>query len=178
MSSSCFVLLSGLCLLIPRGDLETGPAKGTATPALKVFAVTGDQENKEVDFGAERKDQTTIFVFVRSDKFDRPIARFLKKFDEELTKEGKDCLTVAVWLTDDAEKSKEYLPRVQGSLKLTKTVFSVYTGEQSGPADWAINGDCHVSVIITHEKKIHATMGFRSMNETDVAKVMKVMPGK
>lgn len=177
MSSSC-LLMACVCLLLPRGDLETGPAKGTATPALKVFAVTGDQENKEVDFVAERKDQTTVFVFVRSDKFDRPIARFLKGLDDEIRKEGKDCLVVAVWLTDDAQKSKEYLPRVQGSIKLTKTVFSVYTGEQSGPADWAINGDCHVSVIVTHQKKVHATMGFRSMNDTDVPKVMKLLPGK
>jgi hypothetical protein len=175
MHAICFLFLAGFFSV---GDLETGPAKGTATPVLKVFAVTGEQENKEVDFVAERKERTTVFVFLRSDKFDRPIARFLRTFDEHLRKEAKDCLVVVVWLTDDVDKGKEYLPRVQQSLKLTQTVFTVYTGEQAGPADWAINGDCHASVIITHAKKVHATFGYKSLNETDVRKVAQALPGK
>jgi hypothetical protein len=166
------------CPLSIGGDLETGPAKEAATPALKVFAVTGDHANQEIDIVADRKDRTTLFAFLRSDKFDRPIARFLRTLDETLRKEDKDCLVVIVWLTDDVEKGKEYLPRVQQSLKLTRTVFTVYPGEMAGPADWAINGDCHVSLIIAHAGKIHATLGYRSMNETDVPQVMKALPKK
>lgn len=177
MSYAC-LLLSWVGLLVPNADLETGPAKGTATPTLKVFAVTGEHAHKEVDFATERKNRTTVFVFIRSDRFDRPIARFLRTFDEELRKEARDCLTVIVWLTDDVEKGKEYLPRVQQSLRLTQTVFTVYPGEMAGPADWAINADCHVSILIAHHQKIHAAFGYRSMNETDVPRVLKALPAK
>lgn len=174
--SPLYVVL--VCLLPPSGlrDLETGPAKSTALPALKVHAVTGDKENMEVDFAAERKDKTTAYIFLRSDRFDRPIGRFLRVFDEGLRKDAKECQAIVIWLTDDVEKGKEYLPRVQQSLKLTHTVFTVYTGEIAGPTDWAINGDCHMSVILAHQGKIHATFGFRSTNETDVPKVLKALP--
>src|SRR5438874_10222916 len=84
----------------PAQDVVSGPEKGKAVPALKVFDVTGPNKGKELDYKAERKDRPTVYVFVRADKWDRPMARFLRGLDEAVRKE-KDVHVVAVWLTDD-----------------------------------------------------------------------------
>src|SRR5438105_3163238 len=77
-------------------DVQSGPDKGAKVPALKVFDATGDNKGKELDLMAERKDKTTIYVFVAADKWDRPMARFLKKLDEAVQKEGEEAAVVAV----------------------------------------------------------------------------------
>ena len=51
-------------------------------PPLKVFDATGSYKDQEVDYTAERKDQPTIYIFIQADRWDRPMARFLKKLDE------------------------------------------------------------------------------------------------
>ena len=52
---------------------------------------------------------------------DRPMARFMRKLDETLLKESEEVYIVAVWLTDDVDKTKGYLPRAQQSLKFQNT---------------------------------------------------------
>lgn len=161
------------CLISP--DLETGPAKGTALPTLKVTMVTGEKAGKELDTAREEY-KPVAFIFLRSDRFDRPQARFLSHLDKEIVKAGRERHVLVIWLTDDVEKGKEYLPRVQGSLKLSKTFFSISADGFAGPPDWAINNDCHLSVIIPQAGKVRACFGYRSVNETDVPAVMKAMP--
>src|SRR5262245_60157951 len=80
-------------------DIESGPAVGDKVAALKVFAVVGEHENKDVDYAAERKDKPTIYVFIQADKWDRPMARFLRALDKGVKKESEDAYIVAVWLT-------------------------------------------------------------------------------
>ena len=49
------------------------------------------------------------------------MARFMRKLDETLLKESEEVYIVAVWLTDDVDKTKGYLPRAQQSLKFQNT---------------------------------------------------------
>src|SRR5262249_41280613 len=118
-------------------DVVAGPEKGKAVPVLKVFDVTGPKKDKELDYAAERKARPTVYVFVRADKWDRPMARFLRELDKAVIKEGGDSAVVAVWLTDDADKTKEYLPRAQQSLQFEATALTCYTASKDGPAGWA-----------------------------------------
>ena len=46
-------------------DVDSGPEVGDKAPALKVLAVTGEHEGKEVDYAADRDDKPTIYVFVQ-----------------------------------------------------------------------------------------------------------------
>ncbi|HEX3313959.1 MAG TPA: hypothetical protein VHR72_03655 [Gemmataceae bacterium] len=154
-----------------RAQIESGPGVGGKMEALKAFVATGDDAGKEIDFAAERKAKPTIFVFVQADKWDRPVARFLKTLDKDLT--TKDAHIVAVWLTDDVDKAKAYLPRAQQSLQLSQTTFAVFPGDQSGPAGWGINLDAHVTAVVTQDRKVIASFGYRSLNETDVPAVLK-----
>ena len=154
-----------------RAQIDSGPSAGGKVEALKAVAATGDDAGKEVDYAAERKAKPTIFVFVQSDKWDRPVARFLKTLDKELS--AKDAHIVAVWLTDDVDKAKAYLPKAQQSLQMTQTTFAVFPGDQSGPAGWGINADAHVTAVVTQDQKVIASFGYRSLNETDVPAVLK-----
>src|SRR5215469_13722355 len=95
--------------------------------------------DKEVDYAALRKDKPTVYVFVSAKDFGRPVFRFLKKLDEDV---GDDGVVVAVWLTDDADKSKAYLPKIAQYFRgVVLTVF----GGTAGPKDWAINPDEHLT---------------------------------
>jgi hypothetical protein len=170
-----------VCLLVSwtsigRGD--SGPAEGTEVPALKVDAVAGLVTGETKDFAAERKDMPTIYVFVQADKFDRPIGRFLKVLDQELAKDRADVQVIAVWLTDDVEKSKAYLPRAQMSINLSQTVWTVYTGDKSGPANWNIDVAAHVTAVIADGAKVVKSFDYRSVNDTVVPEVLKKLPAK
>ena len=159
-------------------QVESGPRAGSKVEALKVVTATGDNAGKELDYAAERNEKPTVFVFVQADKWDRPLARFLKTLDRELIKSRKDTHVVAIWLTDDADKAKEYLLRAQESLKLEQTTFAVYPGEKGGPAGWGINTDAHLTAIVAQDRKVTASLGFRSVNETDVPAVLKHLKPK
>lgn len=174
-------LRAGICLLAMLGfvpgvataQVASGPAAGTKVEPLKVVIAVGDNSGKESDLAEEQKGKPTVFVFVQADKWDRPVARFLRTLDMDLAKERTDVKIVAVWLTEDVMKSKDYLPKAQQSLKLTQTTWSVHPGEKGGPAGWGINADAHLTAIVVQENKVTASFGYRSVNETDVPAVIK-----
>jgi hypothetical protein len=175
---SCQLCLLAIFAGVPCAwgqDIASGPSKGQKVPALKVFDATGEQQGKEADYVAERKDRPTIYVFVQADKWDRPMARFLKKLDEAVQKAGEQSLVVAVWLSDDVNKTKEYLPKAQQSLRLQATVLTCFPGEKAGPKDWGINADAHLTAIVANKQKVAAQFGYRSLNETDVPAVIEAL---
>lgn len=158
---------------LARGqDIVSGPDKDKSVPALKVFDATGANKNKDIDYAAERKTKPTIYVFIDADKWDRPMARFLKELDKAMQKEGEDAYVVAVWLTDNVDKTKEYLPVAQQSVRFERTALTCHTGQKSGPEKWNINADAHLTAVIAAKGKVKSTYGYRSINETDAAAVM------
>jgi len=157
---------------------DSGPKAGDKVEPLKVHVATGDDAGKEKDVAAQQAKKTAVFVFVQAEKWDRPMARFLRTLDEELGKNHADVAVAAVWLTDDVDKSKDYLPNAQKSLKLTQTTFAVHPGDKAGPKGWGINPDAHLTAVVTRSGKVIASFGFVSINETDVPAVVKKLPGK
>ena len=100
------------------------------------------------------------------------MARFLKKLDEALPKDG---YVVAVWLTEDTDKTKDYLPLAQQSLKFESTALTFFPGEKAGPNGWGINADNRLTVIVTAKGKIATTFDYQSVNETNVPEVEKAL---
>lgn len=162
------VLLSAT---LAQAAIESGPAVDSALPELKADAVTGEDAGRKITFTTTRKAKPTVYVFIRSDKFDRPIARYLKTLDKALVELGKDTHVVAVWLTDDAEKTREYLPKVQQSIKLEATTLALYAEDKLGPNAWAINDRAFVTTIVTDGAKVKARFAEQSLNETNVPEV-------
>jgi hypothetical protein len=170
------IFLLGFCVTLAQAD--SGPAEKSEVPALKVDAVAGLVTGETKDFAAERKAMPTIYVFVQADKFDRPIGRFLKVLDQELGKDRPDVQVIAVWLTDDVAKSKEYLPKAQMSIQLSQTVWSVYTGDKTGPANWNIDVAVSVTAVVADGAKVVKSFDYVSVNDTVVPDVLKKLPAK
>jgi len=164
-----------LVLTVAQAAIESGPAVDSALPELKADAATGDDAGKKVPFTTTRKGKPTVYVFVRADKFDRPIGRYLKFLDKALVELGKDTHVVAVWLTDDVDKTREYLPRVQQSIKLEATTFAFYAEDRNGPNAWAINDRAFVTTVVTDGTKVKARFAEQSLNETNVPEVTAVL---
>ncbi len=176
----CVASLCGLLALSSAiaSDVVSGPKEGEKFASLKVALTTGDDAGKDIDVAERQKGKPTIVVFVQAERWDRPMARFLRTLDQELVKGRADVRLVAVWLTDDVAKSKEYLPRAQQSLKLEQTDWTVFLGDKNGPPDWTINSDAHLTAVVISDNKIDATIGYRSLNETDVPAVLKKVKAK
>ncbi|HEY1187787.1 MAG TPA: hypothetical protein VGE74_09025 [Gemmata sp.] len=161
-----------------RAD-ESGPKAGEKAPALKVFGVVGTVEDKDADFVADRKDAPTIYVFVQAMEGGipvggRPAARFLKELDNKIAGTSDKAEIVAVWLGEKAfDKHKEYLPKINMSLKFTKTSLAVFAGEKSGPNNWNVNADVHLTVVVVNKGKVAKSFAFTSVNETDVKPVLE-----
>jgi hypothetical protein len=169
LGASVLILLFASALT--HADITSGPAAGEAVKDLKVFGVVGPIEGKEADFVKERKDAPTVYAFVQSQFWDRPMARFLKTLDSNIKNADDKASVVAVWLSEKPEEQKDYLPRAQGSLKLDNTALTVFPGDKSGPDGWGINTDAHLTVVVVNKGKVAASFAFESVNETDVRKV-------
>jgi hypothetical protein len=167
----------GFILLGPvwSQDVVSGPQRGGKVPALKVFDATGPNQGKAIDYAAERKDKSTVYVFIQADKWSRPMARFLKEMDKGLQKEGENIAVIAVWLTEDIRKTKQYLPLAQQSLQFQTTALTCFEGEKAGPKDWNINADAHATAIVANKGKVAAVFGYVSLNETDAPAVLKAL---
>ena len=155
-------------------DVESGPKAGEKVAALKVFGVVGPVEGKEVDFAAEKKGDPTVYLFVKPDSWSRPMARFAKVLDGKVGDVHEKASVVAVWVGGDADKSKEYLPKAQESLKFGRTALTVFA-DKAGPEGWAINPDADLTVVVAHGGKVHTTFAFGSVNDTDVKAVEEAL---
>jgi len=156
----------------PPGEVESGPKVGEKVAALDVFAVVGDVEDKRVDIAKGRKDRPTIYVFVNAEKWDRPLARFLRKLDEEVAGAKNRSTVVAVWISPDVEKSKDYLPIAQQSLKFEHTALCVSAEPIVSPPGWEINAEAAATIVVAYGGVVKASFGYSSANETDVRKVV------
>jgi hypothetical protein len=167
-------MMAWLAAPLAAQDVTSGPTKGEKVPAVKVFDATGANKDKEVDYAAERKDKPTIYLLIAADKFDRPMNKFMKTLDDAIKKDSGDAYMVAVWLTDDQDKTKNFLPRVQQSVQYENTALTCFPGSKDGPQHWNINNDAHVTIVIANKQKVVDTFGYRTINDTDVAKVREV----
>ena len=139
---------------------NSGPADGNRIEPLKVVAVTGADAGQAIDIAAQRAEKPTIYIFVQADKWDRPVARFLKTLDKELSNSRPDVAIAAIWLTDNVDESKDYLPRAQQSLNLSQTTLAVYPGDKNGPPGWSINPGAHLTAIVAQDNRVTPALAF------------------
>lgn len=155
-----------------QADVESGPKTGEKVAELKVHAVIGPIEDKEVDYAAERKDAPTVYLFVNAEQLTRPTARFIKNLDTQLGEIGGEVAAVAVWVGGEFEKNKEFLPRANRSLQFANTALTVYDGDASGPNGWGVNSEAHLTVVVVNMGQVAKSFGFVSVNETDVRPIV------
>ncbi len=159
--------------VVRAGDMESGPAKGERLPPLKVHVLNGEQKDKDVDLATARKEAPTVYVFVQADKWDRPMFRFVKTLGEAVQKDFPKAAVVAVWLTDKQDATREYLPKIDQYF--AGTTLACFSGEKAGPKNWGINADAHATAVVAAGGRVAERFGYRSVNETDAAAVLKAL---
>src|SRR5262245_21988441 len=112
-------LLGLLATSYARAQLNSGPDVGSNVAPLRVAVITGNDAGEELDVAARRGAMPTIYIFIQAEKWDRPLARFLRVLDDELRKDRSDVAVIATWLTGDVEGAKDYLPKAQQSIQLS-----------------------------------------------------------
>jgi len=152
-----------------------GPTVGGAVPPLKVQAMTSDGQYEEADAAKSAADKPVVYLLVQHSKWDRPIARFLKVLDDKIRDTSATATAYDVFLSTDGEHVKEYLPRANQSLKFQNSTLASYTDDGNGPADWNVNGDDSLTVVVANKGKIAATFSYVSTNETDVPAVLEAL---
>lgn len=151
--------------------VESGPDTGKPVPALKVLVLKDDNSFQEHDVAAERSDKLSVYAFVQATEWSRPMARFLRGIDEALSDLGGDADMTAVWLSEDQDEAKRYLPRGRDALKLKATTFAVDGGDEQGPNGWNLNDKAFITVVVARDRKVVKSFSFVSVNETDVPAV-------
>ncbi|MFO0876661.1 MAG: hypothetical protein U0840_04745 [Gemmataceae bacterium] len=159
---------------IRASDVESGPEVGSKVTKFPVQDCTGENKDKAVDYVDLRKDKVTVYLVLPQDKFSRPMNRFMKTLDDKVSAELKDVYLVGVWLTDDEEKTKTFLPRVQTSVNYDRTALTYFKGKD-GPKGWNINPDAHLTVIVVDKNKVAARFAYNSVNDTEVPQVFKAI---
>ncbi|MEY4177410.1 MAG: hypothetical protein RLY70_984 [Planctomycetota bacterium] len=172
-ASACALLLALSSTLFAtatvRGEVPSGPQPGEAAASLKAFAVSGEPKERDVDYAAVVKEHPAIVVFVTAKEFDRPMFRFLKKLDGDLPPETR---LIAVWLAEDAAKSKEYLPKI--TQYFNRANLAVFDGV-AGPNGWGVNLDARLTAVVLKNGKTVKSFGYVSLNETNVPEVLEAL---
>lgn len=148
---------------------------------LKVYAVTGEHAGKEIEYTAERKAEKTVVIFVNAEQWARPVARYLKVLDTKLNDGiagAEKAAVVAVWLTGEPEKIKEYLPKAQQSLNFSKTALTVFEGQVAGPDGWNADIAAQLTVVVIEDGKEQQRFSYKSTNEADVPELIKSLEKK
>jgi hypothetical protein len=169
-----------LLFVVPDDGIAVGPEPGTGIPSLKTFQVHGDLAGKEVDWKTQSPDHPILFVFLRSDQWDRPLARVVKKLDDLLQADRQQTKAdlAIIWITKDLEKGKEYLPRAQQSLKLQASSWNILAGEVYDAQGWVLSGDLPLNLILVKKKKIAWGRAYREMSDVPVRGVRTALWGE
>lgn len=181
--TTTFALFWLLFTTVVHADVESGPKVGEMASVLKVQLVDNGALADAADIVAKREDHETVYVFLPKSKFDRPVGRFVKALDTAMQKRQMlhpNLQIVLIWMTDDVTLGATRTNAIQTSLQLAASQWTVWNGEAKSPEGWVISDKAAATVVIVQKKKVQATFGFESVNDTVVptidAAVAKVAP--
>jgi hypothetical protein len=169
-------LMIAVCALV-HADVDSGPAVNEKMPPLTLPVIVGNNAGQETDWLKARGAKPTVYFFIRTDKFTRPSARVIKKFDQEVAQRG-DTKAVAVWLTDNQNETEKHLPLVQQSLQFENTTLCLHDSNRDGPNNWGINADADLTAVVIAEGKVVKRFGWIGPNETVVKDLIAALPVK
>ncbi|MCX7700885.1 MAG: hypothetical protein N2039_08400 [Gemmataceae bacterium] len=161
-----FTLAFDLPVLLVTEVLASGPATGDAVAPAEVYALSGDAKDQTVNLAAFAKERRAVFVFIDAARWDRRMFRFLKALEAKL---GEGDSIAAIWLTQDVDQTKEYLPKI--SSYFNKTVLCLFEQGPNGPKDWGINPDASLTAVVANRGKVVKSFGYRVVDETDASEV-------
>ena len=67
--------------------------------------------------------------------------------------------------------SDEEAEHERSMLEFERTL-AAFDGEKSGPNNWGVNPDAHLTVVVAHKGKVVKSFAYTTVNETDVRAVV------
>lgn len=159
--------------LLLAGDLPSGPQVGKKLTPFKILAFSGPDAGKEVEFIKKDKGPPMLLIFVH--KITRPALKFLRPVDKFVTEQEEGKLQAQiVWLSEDKDKTKEFLERAKNSLNL-ETPIGISLDGKDGPGAYGLNDQVALTVLIAKNAKVEANFALVDPNETDAPKVLRTL---
>ena len=173
------LVLSAVGVMMMSGvDRDIVNARAAELTEYPVQAATGDQAGQMIDLRSRMRDKTVVLVHLSAEQWARPVARYVKKLDEAIAAGipgVEQAEMVVVWLSGDAAKGREYLPKAQMSLQLQRTIWTVYEGEKVGPKGWEVDVADALTTVVVHRGQVAGRFGYKAVNETNVDEAVKAL---
>ncbi|MBA4016659.1 MAG: hypothetical protein C0483_05675 [Pirellula sp.] len=177
---ACLAIVAMSCVAVSAEELKSGLAAGEVIGAFQVVKVAG----AEGDGLAEKGDQLCyrckygprpqVMVFTR--KTDGQVASLTKELNTAVGANSDKKLAAFVNVLgadkDAAEKGAKDLA-AHSDVKNVPVVVPVES--ENGPANYGLNPDAEVTVIIANKTKVVASMGFAAgkLDDAAIASVIK-----
>jgi hypothetical protein len=165
------MLTSLVFVLLLLGDPASGPAVSDKLKDLKAKAIFGGDEGKEINLLERSKKGPAVIIFVH--KLSRPTFRLLKELDKAAATNDKLNATF-VWLTDDVNKTEEFLKTAKNSLAF-QTPVAVSLDGLAGPNGYGLNDQVDVTIVLARDGVVTGNFAFVGPNETSAPKVVAAM---
>jgi hypothetical protein len=166
---------SAMALWLPfflGGDsFPSGPPVGDKLGDFKSHAFSGPDAGKEFKLHDKNKASPTLVIFVH--KITRPALQFLRPVDKYAA-ENEKLAGHIVWLSEDKDKTEEFLKRAEKSLNL-QTPISICLEGKDGPATYGLNDKVTLTVLVAKEGKVVANFALVDPNANDSAKVIAAL---
>jgi len=155
-------------LFLVQDSFPSGPQVGDKLTEFKVLGFSGPQEGKEFEVLGQAKGKPMLLIFVH--KITRPALRFLRPVDERGARE-ETLASHVVWLSEDRDKTLDFLKRASKSLNL-QAPMSISVDGKDGPAAYGLNDKVTLTVVLAKEGKVVANFALVDPNEKDAPKVL------
>ncbi len=158
--------------VLAAGDsFPSGPLVGDKLAEFKLHAFSGGDAGKELKFLEKTKGGPTLLVFVH--KITRPGLQFLRPVDKYAA-ENENLASHIVWITEDKDKTEEFLKRAQNSLNL-QTNVGICLESKDGPPAYGLNDKVTLTVLVAKDNKVVANFALVDPNGKDARKVIEAM---
>ena len=155
-----------------QDSFPSGPPVGEKLSEFKALSFWGPDAGKEVQLLKEGTGPTLV-VFVH--QLTRPAFQFIRPVDKYAAELAEDKLkTHLVWLTDDKDKTEQFLNRAKNSLKLESPV-SICLDGKDGPPAYGLNDKVTLTVLLSKDNKVVANFSLVDPSGRDSEKVKAAM---
>ncbi len=165
------VMMLAASVLTAGDSFPSGPLVGDKLGEFKLHAFSGGDAGKELKFLEKTKGEPTLLIFVH--KITRPGLQFLRPVDKYAAENDKLASHI-VWLTEDKDKTEEFLKRAQNSLNLQTNVGICLEGKD-GPAAYGLNDKVTLTVLVAKDNKVVGNFALVDPNGKDARKVIEAM---
>jgi hypothetical protein len=153
-----FTLVALVAGVAQAEEPKSGLKEGAPVAAFNVRDVTGPAQGETLCYRCRYGGRPVVSIFTRS--LDDQTAQLIKKLDEQVGQnEEKQMRAFVVLLTDDADSAEEQLKKVAQAQGIKNVPLTVFDGE-AGPAEYKINKDADVTVLMWNKSKVEANRGF------------------